>query len=44
MIDTNKDEYKLQLINTLRRIINKIDSKISAISTTDEENEMNSNK
>ena len=41
VMDTNRDEYNLQLINTLKGIINKIDTKILVTSTTDEENEDN---
>ena len=41
VIDSNRDEYNLQLINTLKGIINKIDTKILVTSTTDEENEDN---
>ena len=39
VMDTKRDEYNLQLINTLKGIIIKIDTKILVTSTTDEENE-----
>ena len=41
VMDTNRDEYNWQMINTLKGIINKIDTKILVTSTTDEENEDN---